>query len=211
MDTCEERYEQNTANSNFTFFIFWEIKSPHRMWRGMQTEESIHHKEHDSAAATGLQRQGACAHRTCEHLTRNGNLQERRRCVLCRERKFKNQQETAEMPRTLPQRDRHKLCWEHMTRTGKPQEYRKCKDCRQQAVAEKQTAVLLAAALGNNDAEMCGNHQVGTEERECHLDLQVDPTNQDHALHGGKWTVSHSRQSRADAGGRMAAAGEKGI
>jgi len=110
--------------------------------------------------------------------------------MLCRERKFKNQQKT---PRTLPRRDRHKPCWEHMTRTGKPREHRKCKDCRQQAVAEKQTAVLLAAALGNNDAEMCGNHQVGTAERECHLNLQVDPTNQDHALRGRKWTVSSQR------------------
>ena len=60
-------------------------------------------------------------------------------------------------------------------------------------LVEKQTAVLLAVALGNNVAEICGNHQVGTAERECHLNLQVDPTNQDHALRGGKWTVSSQR------------------
>ena len=60
-------------------------------------------------------------------------------------------------------------------------------------MAETPSAVLLAAALENNDAEMCDNHQVGTAERECHPDLQVDPTNQDHALHGGKWNVSSQR------------------
>ena len=63
-------------------------------------------------------------------------------------------------------------------------------------LVEKQTAVLLAAALGNNVAEMCGNHQAiirWEQQKECHLNLQVDPTNQDDALRGGKWTVSSQR------------------
>ena len=62
-----------------------------------------------------------------------------------------------------------------------------------QAQSLQQTAVLLAAALGNNVAEMCGNHQAiirWEQQKECHLNLQVDPTNQDDALRGGKWTVS---------------------